>query len=362
MVHVTIFTTSTSERQRLAGEAVMKRFLTLLGLSFFVVCFAAKAQVSLIMNGSFEKNGHGIPDITEEAPLFWCDVNIPADKFDAWLDTPMATEGQYALTFSTTMEDVSAGDTATVSQEIFLESDIAWLSFDLFLSSGWPSFFPWDPALRTAFVAVDGDIVWDSNGLEIDENGEYFGTVYVTAVDFGQYLDNNWHKLSLGLRVNQTGSPEMDYYTDIDFVKFDKYCGGFGYLAGDLNQDCYVTLDDLAVLVSSWLSEPANPKDDLYEDGTINNLDFALFAEDWLFNTDWTKWGQDRTFQMERLDLDLDLSGAVDLGEVMVMGEYWLGDGRCAGIELSGDEVVNFKDFAVLCLHWGERDWLYYVE
>jgi hypothetical protein len=66
---------------------------------------------------------------------------------------------------------------------------------------------------------------------------------------------------------------------------------------------------------------------------------------------------------MEKLELDLDNSGQIDIGEVMVLSEYWLADGKCAGIELSGsNEVVNFVDFAELLNYWGMRDWLYYVQ
>ena len=341
----------------------MNRLLFVLFACFSLTfAFSAQGQRSLIMNGSFEQNGYDIPDVNEEPPVFWCDVNIPAGKFEAWLDMSVATEGLYALTLSSTVDDVVDGDMATVSQEVFLESDVQWLSFDLYLSSGWPSFFPWDHELRAVFVAVDGNTVWDSNDLELDGNGEYTGTVFVTASDFGQYLDDDWHRLSLGLLVKQTGSPDIEYYADIDFVKFDKYCGGFGFLGSDLNQDCFVNFVDLAVLGLSWMNEPASIKEDLYEDGIVDEYDLELFAEDWLYNTDWTKWGQDGTFQMERLELDLDLSGEIDLGDVMVLSEYWLSDGRCAGIELSGNDVVNFEDFAALVNQWGLRDWLYYVQ
>ena len=65
---------------------------------------------------------------------------------------------------------------------------------------------------------------------------------------------------------------------------------------------------------------------------------------------------------MERLEFDLDLSGEIDLGDVMMLSEYWLSDGRCAGIELSGNDVVNFEDFAALVNQWGLRDWFYYVQ
>ena len=86
-----------------------------------------------------------------------------------------------------------------------------------------------------------------------------------------------------------------------------------------------------------------------------------MLAEDWLFNTDWKFWGQDGTFEMERLSNDWDMSGRIDVGEIIVLSEYWLSDGRCAGVEMAGDEtIINFEDFAALVGQWGLTDWLYY--
>lgn len=59
-------------------------------------------------------------------------------------------------------------------------------------------------------------------------------------------------------------------------------------IAGDLDSDCRVNLDDLAVLVVAWLSTPEdgnwNPHCDisLPPDNVINLQDFAVYAENWL--------------------------------------------------------------------------------
>jgi hypothetical protein len=110
------------------------------------------------------------------------------------------------------------------------------------------------------------------------------------------------------------------------------------------------------------MTKPASAKVDLNDDGIVDNNDLGLFAEDWLYNTDWRNWGQTGNFEMEKLEYDFDLSGQVDLGDLMILSEHWLGDSECNWPNLSGDDVINFEDFAAFAEQWGRRDWLYYVE
>jgi hypothetical protein len=62
-------------------------------------------------------------------------------------------------------------------------------------------------------------------------------------------------------------------------------------IAGDLDGDCKVNLDDLAVLASAWLSKFGddnwNSDYDIFQppDNVINFRDFAVFAESWLVGT-----------------------------------------------------------------------------
>ncbi len=54
---------------------------------------------------------------------------------------------------------------------------------------------------------------------------------------------------------------------------------------GDLNADCWVDFDDLAVLCLQWLQEPGSPPADIAPpdgDGVVNFLDFAVLASRWL--------------------------------------------------------------------------------
>jgi hypothetical protein len=353
------------------GEAVMNRFLTVFlifaGLWLVPSAFGFR---SLVRNGSFEQTY----DIDDELLTYWCDVNTFQNKFQIYLDEAWFTHDvggpgrslvirtKFGVTFQ-------AGDIGTVSQQVYFEKDIEGISFDLDIGTAGSD---WNPDKVTALVLVDGEAIWDSDGLPLIIGG-FTGTIDLDINDIAQYLggdmndvnqflDDDWHSLSLAVRSNVGGYSPQEYTARWDFVKFNDYCGGLGYLDSDLNQDCFVNLADLAVLGLSWMHEPASIRDDLYEDGIVDKMDLGLFAEDWLYNTDWKKWGQDGTFEMERLENDFDLSGQIDLGDVMVLSEYWLSDGVCAGVELSGDEIINFEDFAVLVNQWGQRDWLYYVE
>ena len=343
---------------------MMKRLFWFFVLSSFAVCFPANGRVGLIMNGSFEKDGQSIPDITLEAPTFWCDVVVPSGKFKAKVTDVWSThdiqEPGFSLEIRSQLSSISKGDTASVSQQVYFEQDVNSLSFDVWLSA--LGFMDWDPAERTALVMIDGQIIWDSNDLPIDQDGDFLGTVVIGSEAFSEFLDDNWHDLTLAMRSNISGFPYDLYASRWDFIKFDKYCGGLGFLDADLNQDCYVNLADLAVLGLSWMEKPASAKDDLNEDGIVDKTDLGLFAEDWLYNTDWKNWGQAGNFEMEKLECDFDLSGQIDLGDLMMLSEYWQKDSKCNGLELSGDDVINFEDFAVFAQQWGWRDWLYYVE
>jgi hypothetical protein len=58
---------------------------------------------------------------------------------------------------------------------------------------------------------------------------------------------------------------------------------GQGYL-GDLDENCVVNLDDLAIFTDQWLmSDPFDPiASDLNSDKTVNMRDLGIIANDWL--------------------------------------------------------------------------------
>ena len=318
-----------------------------------VLAHWTQAGVSIVRNGSFEDDGQ-IADITAQAPQYWCDVNVPSDKFAGKANTDWSTYGDYSLIlYSKALGKCNDGDMAMVSQQVYLTEDANQIIFDLKLSS---SSGDWDPVKRSAVVLIDGNDVWDSNTLG---SGEYFKV----SVDVNEeYKDANLHTLSLAIRSNVTETlfPYREYRARWDFVKFDTHCGGFGYLPEDLNHDCYVDMKDLEILLGQWLVEDPNYEYDLFEDGIVNFYDFAFFAEYWTTNSDWENWQDENCYEAELLAGDIDDSGQVDLRDVSIFTSDWLAPVDCdTRADINGDGVVNFEDFAVLAEEWWLKSWLY---
>jgi hypothetical protein len=290
-----------------------------------------KAGVSEIRNGSFEEDGL-IYDITIEAPNNW-DVNVPLDNFGGWVYDDWVTDGSYNLTiYSSAYEAFEVNDIATVSQEVYL-TDVNEILFDLRLDTQSASKI-WDPTKRTAFLMIDDVPIWESNDVGLDVRGEYRNQVANICVD-----DFGLHRLSLGLRadVNET-TTNITYYTDWDFVRFNVHCGGFGFLAGDFSRDCYVDECDLKMLAENWLDEiDPYSKYNLFHIGemdpygTINFLDFAIFADSWDGNM-----------------LDLKMFTEVWLQKVDLNHEYNLFHGD----DVYPKGVIDFLDFTIFAENW----------
>lgn len=310
-----------------------------------------QAGVSLIMNGSFENDGY-INDITIKAPRRWCDVNVPSDKFGGLVDSYWQTHGDYSLSLYSKYTTFTAGDMATVSQQVYL-ADVEQIIFDLRL--GTVAGYMWDPGWRSALVLIDGNVVWDSDDLIPNASGEYLNQI----VDVDEiYKDAVPHTLSLAMRVDVAGAEWLyQYQARWDFVKFDTYCGGFGYLPEDINLDCYVDMLDLKLLAGQWLAEELNLEYDLFPDEEliINLPDFATFAFYWQYQncpqSDWCEGG------------DFDRSGAVDFADLMIFADHWLGQVVYLLSDFSGDDLVNFWDFAGFANRWQDNtDWRYWGE
>ncbi len=306
-----------------------------------------QAGVCLIMNGSFESDGI-INDIAVKAPRRWCDVNLPVGQFGGWVSIYWKTHGNYSLSlYSDFSVEFTAGDIATVSQQVYL-MDVNQIIFDLRL--GTIAGFAWDPSQRSALLLIDGNVVWDSNDWVPDASGEYRNQM----VDVNEiYKDAGPHTLSLAMRANVSGTEWFyQYMAQWDFIKFDTYCGGFGYLAEDLNYDCYVDMLDLKLLSEQWLAEELNQEYDLFRDEEliINLPDFAMFAFYWQDqNCPQLNWCEGS---------DFDFSGAVDFADLVIFADHWLGEVVYLLSDLSGDNFVNFADFAGLANRWRDNtDW-----
>ena len=324
----------------------MKKTTVIVALMImFLAGNITQAGVSLIMNGSFESDGI-INDITAQAPRRWCDVNLPAGQFGGKVDTYWSTHGDYSLIlFSKSSLTFAVGDMATVSQDVYL-MDVNQIIFDIELS-GTHSSFPWQSEKFSAIVFIDGNVVWDSRDWVPDGDGEY--SFEVNGIDIN---DANLHTLSLAMKANKEEYQFTQYTVRWDFVKFDTHCGGFGYLAEDLNHDCYVDMLDLRVLTEQWLGEELNREYDLFHDQEliINFPDFATFSSYWQNNncpqSNWCGGS------------DFNRSGTVDSTDLKIFADHWLGQVTLLLSDLVEDEVVNFKDFAFFAeMFTSNTDW-----
>ncbi len=323
----------------------MKR-ITAFAALFFVCLFVnrAGATVSIVKNGSFEYDGP-IADVTVEQPHYWCDVNIPPAKFGGYVSSFWSTHGWdegYSLTlFSQYNVILDAGDIASVSQEVFLEDSVREISFDLQLTS---SAGPWDGVKRVAVVMLDGNDIWDSNNIVPGPDGEYIGQ----QIDINSFADDAIHTLTLAIKskVTETSKPYVEYQATWDFVKFDSYCGGLGYLPYDFDRDCYVDAYDMQILADEWLTDGALAgRYDLFADGagTVNFRDFTLFASHWL---DVNCQGPGYCS-----GCDFDQSGAVDINDLFDLAENWLNYSVLYS-DIDGDGSVRFDDFAGFAGGW----------
>ncbi len=287
-----------------------------------------KAGVSVVVNGSFEDDGTTIADITAEIPHGWDDVNMPSSGFSGSVYADWATHGDYYLNlYTNAYETFAAGETATISQQVYL-ADVNQIIFDLKLDTTYGD--PWDPAKRTAVILIDGAVVWKSNSVGSDVRDEYFDQ----TVDVNGIYDASPHTLALGIRANVSETSYIDYRTQWDFVRFDTYCEGFGFLPGDINRDCYVDWFDLEMLAGQWLVESPAEKYDLFRDtdNTVNFNDFAVLADSWMSDS----YGQDSNL----LATDLNYDGIVNFIDFAILAQDWR-----AG-------AADYNDIAILADEW----------
>ena len=346
----------------LLKETVMKRtvFVTALVIAILFTNLAM-ANVSLVMNGSFENNG-AISDISTEVPQYWCDVNLPANKFTGLVGSDWNTYGSYSLTIVVEQGTPTvADDLATVSQQVYT-SDVNEIIFDLRLScsSLWDS---WDSQIRSAIVRLDETVVWDSNDHQPDGYGEYWNQI-VDISDVNGIHDANLHTLSLAVRTNKNDTPQYRYFAQWDFVKFDTYCGGFGYLPGDFNYDCYIDANDLRLLAQQWLLDDPNYCYDLFADtqNTVNLYDYTVFADNWLLNSYWENWHDDDCYEAESPDSDINNDGVVDLRDFALLAADWMSEADCVRGDIDCSGLVDYYDVSTMADDWLEKSWLYGLE
>jgi hypothetical protein len=313
--------------------ALFKRAMVIMLAVSIENCFG----LSLIYNGSFEADTGGISDIKVKAPQFW-DVNVPS-KFSGVVGMYDVTDGKYDLqVYANRNTAFNAGEKAFVSQEVDL-SDANQIIFDVRLlsyKSGIEG--PWDPNKWTAFVQIDDNVVWESNSTAN-------GLSRNVTLDVNEtYKDSSPHILSMGIKANSAGTYSSAYWTIWDFVKFDTYCGGRGYLGADFNHDCWVDMTDLVFLADTWLdaNTPAGEyRADMAADGQIDFADFAVLAQQWLSCTDWAHSGC-KSVQFNYLWHDYNEDGIVNFEDFALMP--------------ADANMAYMDDFTY---EWLEKNWLY---
>jgi len=339
----------------------MKRvILTALVLVLVPSAHRTLAGVSMIMNGSFENNGHQIADITAEAPKRWCDVNIPSGKFNGWVGTEWSSHGynggdSNCLTLYSGFGEFSKGEKAMVSQQVYLK-DVNEIIFDVKLvtvaGGAWPE------GKRSAIMIIDGnDIIWDSNTMEPNDAGLYH--VEVNDIDIN---DTNLHTLSLCLKVNIDEAYAFDeYLARWDFISFDTYCRGFGYLPEDLNQDCIVDSRDFALLARLWLIENPNERYDLVwvDKAIIDRFDLGAFTEYWLKCSDVNGWFGENRFPPGLPEADLNDDGTVDWRDFAILSSDFKSTADCIRGDIDCSQMVDYKDVLIMADEWLGKSWLY---
>ncbi len=335
----------------------MKRLLFITLVIFLLLLVQQiQAGVSVIMNGSFENNGHQIADITTEAPKRWCDVNIPSSNFLGWVGSEWSSHGyngndSNCLTLYSGFGEFSKGEKAMTSQQVYLK-DVNEIIFDIKLEGD-----GWSGDKRSAVVIIDGsDIIWDSNTLQPGGAGQYH--VEVNDIDIS---DPNLHTLSLVLKVNEDESDYIDYWARWDFISFDTYCRGFGYLPEDLNQDCIVDSRDFALLAGQWLIENPNERYDLIwtDKVIIDGLDLGAFTEYWLARSDANGWFGENRFPPGLLEADLNNDGIVDFRDFTILSGDWKSPADCTRGDIDCSKMVDYEDVLIMADEWLGKSWLY---
>ncbi len=319
-------------------KKVIKKAAVIMVLLMSSLTLAGSASV--IMNDSFENDGVINNITTGDHPQRWDDVNFPLDLFggEVWTGWPLI-DGNSLMLYSYSWVTFNTGDIATISQQVYIDDDVNHIYFSLKLDTDFGPDF-WDESKRTAVLLIDDTEVWSSDELTPNVSGEYFVDVNETII--AAFKDQNLHKLSLGLRSEETAMPTLSYYAQWDYIRFDAYCEGFGYVwLGDIDRDCYVDFNDLKLLAHEWLGPPPTELYDLYEDNNVDFLDFTVLLGNWRQNS--YSYAQEYGL----LEYDLNNDGIVNFLDYVILAADW-SEGNYGEIK----EMVN---------QWLDISWLYWA-
>jgi hypothetical protein len=272
-------------------------------------------------------------------------VNVPASRFGGAVSSAWDTNGSFSLALSTgIMATFQKGDSATVSQCLFIGGDVNKIACDLQLGTDLPPQYGynWDSKLFSAIITIDGNAIWDSNLAGLNLNGVYHIEVKDINIVPGSHL------LGLGIRTN-TAAPAPYYYSYIarwDSIRFVAPSVTVDPLV-DFNHDCIVDIYDLQTFAYGWLYENGP---DLNGDAILNFADFAVFANYWMRGCEAVPI--EPTFA-DPPQADFNNDGVVDYDDLLIFGEDWLGGGGpCVKSDLNEDGLVDFVDFTLFAETW----------
>ncbi|OQA02794.1 MAG: hypothetical protein BWY69_00842 [Planctomycetes bacterium ADurb.Bin401] len=121
----------------------------------------------------------------------------------------------------------------------------------------------------------------------------------------------------------------------------------------DIDADCDVDIDDLAVMSFNWLRTDCGSENDycdyadIDKDGEVNFEDYVFAASDWLKGGCQYACGSERR---PRPGADFSGDCEVDIFDLQIAAEEWLKECdwlnyNCRGADMARDGVVNFEDF-----------------
>jgi len=251
----------------------------------------------------FKANDGGVPPEGGDSNVATVSVNVVSPSIVVF-----DTNFEGGLPQGWSIIDGGSSDDTWTSENPFPRSSIYWTGTFMLVDSDWAYYQDMDEQLITHSIDCTGLVdvklrfnheflSWESEAGDVDvrtdggvwqnvvryQGADSAGQVDLSLSAFGADDDPNvqirWHYYNAN----------YDYYWGIDDVEITGRSTGFSPPPGDFEPDCDVDWLDLDILADAWLSTPAaptwNPRCDISDpnDDIINSLDFAVFAQDWLY-------------------------------------------------------------------------------
>jgi len=150
-----------------------------------------------------------------------------------------------------------------------------------------------------AYIELDCSLIWQSGNVDIDPNfvdpGRWNDPGTPTEPNDDFFTVGNYHLLPIsGCRdigdnslVPTVSTADMDDEQRIFNSAIDLGADEVVTSIADFNTDGIVNRLDLVVLANQWLTAGTQLQSDLSPDNFIDIADFALFAQQWVWNGGW---------------------------------------------------------------------------